>query len=146
MKPLLIGWVSRAGKSTLSRLLAQKYNLNRVPLDPLLTTFEHIYPEHGIGHKGEHTQLCKIFAPFLTKFLEELLYEWSDFIVESYHFLPSLLSKEIREKYRIIILWYPDVSVEEKFADIRQHDGDDRTSDVDDVTLKVIYTIFHYTE
>lgn len=136
MKPLLIGWVSRAGKSMLSTLLAKKYRLNRIPLDPLITSFEEIYPDIGIGHKGEHAQLCKHFSPFLTKFLEELLYEWSNFVVESYHFLPSLLSDEIREKYTIIIIWYPSIGLEEKFVDIRQYDSDDRTQDIDDATLK----------
>lgn len=136
MKPLLIGWASRAGKSTLSKLLAKKYDLNRIPLDPLITTFEEIYPEHGIGHIGDHRTLCEKFSAFLCKFLEELLHEWSDFVVESYHFLPSTLSDNIRKNYNIIILWYPNASAEEKLAQIRQYDSKDRTHDIDDITLK----------
>jgi 2-phosphoglycerate kinase len=132
---ILIGGVSRSGKSTLvSRIRQLKPHLTYICGDALVTTFENVFPSFGIKHIDEHSRICACFDPFLFDYLENLEYERATpFILDTYHMLPEQVARrELQKKYGVIFLGYPTYDPARKLKEIRTYDP--ATSWTNDVT------------
>lgn len=118
---VLVGGVPRAGKSILCRRLHQEWGPSHIPLDSLVSTLGHVFPEHGISHYGPRWEATAArFKPFLFEFLRHLEYEEFPVVVDGYHVLPRDVAQLDRTTYRTVFLGYPHLAAPDKVAAIRQ--------------------------
>ena len=66
---LIIG-AARSGKTTLARLISQKYNYNLISLDDIISGFEGI-EKCNIKHDGNEIETSKNLSEFLKRYLKE---------------------------------------------------------------------------
>ena len=126
MKNFLISGPPRSGKSILSRRLAHALGYSYIPGDAIVSSFQCIFPEHGISHGGKnYTQIAKNFAPFLYKLISELQRFKINFVIDSYHILPhNLINKLDRESIEVVFIGYGSTTLEEKMDAIEQYNGE----------------------
>lgn len=128
-----------------ARRISSVLGLSHVPLDPVVTAFQEHFPEHGIVHHNLNLKvICKNFLPFLTTMLKELNVEGTFFCADSYHVLPdgaAQLSKNLPLK--TIFLGYPNLSVEQKLADIRRFTAaNDWAAELPDSQMRTLISKF----
>ena len=120
LKNILLAGVPRSGKTILARKISQTLSLSHLPLDPIVTSFEAHFPQHGIVHHNLKLEaICSNFLPFLTTLLTEMNQEGTYFCADSYHVLPdgALKLKDSLE-VRTIFLGYPSISADQKLKQI----------------------------
>lgn len=133
-KNIIITGVSRAGKSTLSMLIANKLNYSLLSIDDMVSGLE-AYPELKIHHDGNMEEVSKNLAPFLKKFLKETCdnkpyYEGIRYVVEGTYIdfeeiIPFLNEGVCKDRFEIIGLVLDDISEEQLFKLIKNNDTDD---------------------
>jgi len=133
-KNIIITGVSRAGKTTLSMLIANKLNYNLLSIDDLISGLE-VYPELNIHHNGDMEKVSKNIAPFLKIFLKEICdnkayYQGMRFIVEGSYIdfdeiIPFLNEGICKDRYEIIGLVFDEISEEKLFKIIKDKDTED---------------------
>lgn len=138
-KKYIICWVSRAGKSTLAKAISTKVGCSCIPTDPFVTAFESVFPQLWITHKvstmQEYFAVCDIFTPFLIEFIENGIdYELDSYVVEWFHINIEQLWNKLGKTHQIVVLGYPSISWDDKFAATRMYDGqrESWTNDISD--------------
>jgi hypothetical protein len=91
MKSVIIGGVSRSGKSILSRKLSESLKLNVLPVDALVVSLTAGFPQLGINW-NEHRQSKERIAPFLRVLICKLAFRSGfSYAFEGDHLTPDLL-------------------------------------------------------
>jgi GTPase SAR1 family protein len=129
-KNILIIGPGRAGKTTLARMIHQKYGYSVIRIDDIVTAME-AFPSLEISWDGDATKIATQMAPFLRIYLKELsegnaFYGGCKTVVEGSDIdFDQLIPYINKRKYLLIGLTYNQVSKEELFLRIRQNDTED---------------------
>lgn len=129
-KNILIIGPGRAGKTTLARMIHQKYGYSVIRIDDIVTAME-AFPSLEISWDGDATKIATQMAPFLRIYLKELsegnaFYGGCKTVVEGSDIdFDQLIPHINKRKYLLIGLTYNQVSKEELFLRIRQNDTED---------------------
>ena len=129
-KNILIIGSSKAGKTTLARMIAQKHRYSVISIDDIVTAME-AFPDMNIAWNGDHNQIAEKMAPFLAIYLKELsegpkFYNDCKTVIEGSDINFELLMPKVnKRKYHIIGLTYNQISKEELFRNIRKNDTED---------------------
>ena len=145
MKDILICGIPRSGKTTLAKMLCQKFNYNFYSVDTLVSTFQKVYPQLDISHK-DGLKTSELFAPFLHEYLSRLQkFRTTRFVVEGYHMFPKDLSSFVlKDNFEIVYLGYPSLSPQQIVESIRKYDTDaDWTKKKSDVELFELAELFN---
>jgi len=144
MKNVIIAGVSRAGKSTLAKKIAKDYQITYIPFDSIISTLEELYPQIGISHMDDNTQMSKKIAVFLKEFIKHLEYEDINYVLDLYQVFPSDIKDIFNEDTHILIyLGYSSLSAENKLMHVREHARDkDWTNHVEDAEMIGILDLF----
>lgn len=126
MKNLIILGAPRAGKTTLCRIAAKKFNMNAVHGDAFITAFQYVMPEIGIKHHS-HTHdeiLSKFIATYsISSSNTPNPYGIRNFVLESASIPVEMAQSLFPEKdNKIIALGYPDADINDVFNRIRTND------------------------
>ena len=123
---IIILGCQRAGKTTLSNMLLKKCpNYNIFPGDALLRAFESTLPDLNITLRAPIKEKSRIFAPFISSYINSLKKNYPDqnYIVECCQMFPKDVIKEKSfQSAKIIVLGYPNASVDEIIDNIRNAD------------------------
>lgn len=117
MKNIIILGVARSGKTTLARLIKQKYpNYNIIDGDCIRTTFEKVMPEANINHvKG--SGMIEKFPEFCAKLFEYQIREhknYFNYIFESCDIMPNQINNYFNiDNMEVLFLGYPNLTVRE---------------------------------
>ena len=129
-KNILIIGPGRAGKTTLARLIHQKYGYSVVRIDDIVTAME-AFPSLGISWDGDAAHIATQMAPFLRIYLKELsegnaFYGGCKTVIEGTDVdFDALIPHINRRKYLIVGLTYDHVTDMGLFDAIRTHDTED---------------------
>lgn len=142
-KHMIIAGVPRSGKTTLTSKLAKSLKYQHLAMDTIVMAFDKVFPETGILHTDcwDFVQTSEKFIKFLKRMTEIDNYAKFDYkmALDLYHITPKDFSENMdRNLCDIYFLGYPNISVEEKFQQIRKFDTEfDWTSkSTDDVVLE----------
>lgn len=125
MKNIIILGVARSGKTTLARMIKEKYsNYNIIDGDCIRTAFEKVVPELQINHingKG----MIETFPEFCSRLFEYQIKEhknYFNYIFESCDISPVQLKKYFNIKNTIVLfLGYPNLTVKETFNNYKKY-------------------------
>ena len=120
----------RAGKTTLSKMIHEKYGYSIISIDDIVTALAAM-PGLNIAWDGDHFKIAEQMSGFLAKYLKELsegtkFYDGCKTVVEGTdidfeHLLPEIDTS----KYVLIGLTFNSTSKEELFQNIRRYDTED---------------------
>ncbi len=143
MKNIIILGIPRAGKTTLSKMIAKKYD-NYIPIDTdsIRDAFQYALPKTEINkYKGNGMK------DDFPKFIQQLLY-WKSYNNKEYRYIidstdinPSK-AKELFDTNEnlIIFLGYPNITSEEVLKNCRKYDKENSWStQISDIELKEDY-------
>ena len=122
MKNLLILGAARGGKTTLARLVNEKFGYGIIAVDAFVSAFEKTFPQLGIKH---HSPEAKKIAPFVFAYLDALEYNHPEarFVVDGYHIPLNYAAEKInRDLWEVIVLGYPGLSPKEALANVRKYE------------------------
>ena len=141
---LLIGGVSRSGKSTLAKRLCRQAGMSYMPLDSLISTLESLYPGAGMRHMDDNRVFSRQLALFIAELSGHLEYEEMDFILDPYQLFPVDYMEILAERrLPIVYLGYPHLSAADKLRAIRGHQrAQDWSKDMPDSELLPILEQF----
>lgn len=124
-KPIILAGASRSGKTTLARRLQKATGFSLISGDALVSSFG-LFPELGISQEGNAAETTRNFQTFLRIYLDHTAhYQNIPFILDIFHLSPEyVIQEKLHEKYTVIFLGYPDISLKEKLSNIRQHKTD----------------------
>ena len=147
MKNIIIAGPSRAGKSTLARMLNEELNYFVIGVDKLVAVFQEAYPQLDVRLNWNRTATTDNIAPFLGHFLATfspedgralMSYSYGSvkdnrFVLEGAYFnfdniLPILNKygiEELKERFILIGLVQNDKSVDEFISDFKKYDTED---------------------
>lgn len=137
---IIIAGHSRSGKSTIAKRIAAEVKMNYIPFDSLISTLEKLYPETGIKHMDDNRIFSKKLAAFVDEFIAHISYEEVDAVIDLYQLFPEdYISMKNRQETEILYVGSPNLSCEEKLADLRRFERErDWTRDVSDEEMKKI--------
>lgn len=123
MKNILIAGVAKSGKSTLCEMICNKVKINHIPFDYFTAAMKRNYPEWGIKSNviinDTSEKLCKLINT-ISSIIDD---SEEKFIIDSDHIMPHDIINNInRDNWNIIFIGYPNISVDEKFNDIRKYE------------------------
>ena len=128
---IIVAGVPRAGKSTVSHLLATKYGYQHVSMDSIIAGFEKCFPETGVstycGLSSMDTlrMISGKMAPFVRAMLESGEYDEHEpgMVLDMYQLLPEDYDKYIRgANCDIVYFITSDVTPEERFRIQKKYD------------------------
>ena len=128
---IIVAGVPRAGKSTVSHLLATKYGYQHVSMDSIIAGFEKCFPETGVstycGLSSMDTlrMISGKMAPFVRAMLESGEYDEHEpgMVLDMYQLLPEDYDKYIRgANCDIVYFITSDVTPEERFVIQKEYD------------------------
>lgn len=128
---LIIAGVPRAGKSTVSHLLAKQYGYQHVSMDSIIAGFEKCFPETGVstycGLSSMDTlrMISGKMAPFIRAMLESGEYDEFEpgMVLDMYQLLPEDYDRYIRgANCDIVYFITSDVTPEERYAIQKKYD------------------------
>ena len=128
---IIVAGVPRAGKSTVSHLLATKYGYQHVSMDSIIAGFEKCFPEAGVstycGLSSMDTlrMISGKMAPFVRAMLESGEYDEHEpgMVLDMYQLLPEDYDKYIRgANCDIVYFITSDVTPEERFQIQKKYD------------------------
>lgn len=137
----IIAGVPRAGKTTICHHLATTLKYQHLAMDSLVIAFEKVFPNTGVLHTDcwDFIKTSKNFAPFLEALCQTKCYEGLNYKLafDLYHITPKDYMENIdQKKCSIYFFGYPNISVQEKFKEIRKFDTkNDWTSHEDDLVV-----------
>lgn len=142
-KYIIISGVPRAGKSTISQIIAKRFGYQHISMDSIIAGIEKVFPETNIDtealidHYVNLEHISSKIAPFIKAMMDSGEYDECDYgaVIDVYQLLPqdyvSHLSKQNCDIYYFLS---SDVTPEERFRLLKLHDT------VND------YTYFHSDE
>ena len=128
---LIIAGVPRAGKSTVSRLLSQRYGYQYISMDSIIAGFEKCFPETGVNTYQGLSSLETLrvisgkMAPFVRAMLDSGDYDKLEpgMVLDMYQLLPEDYDKYIRgANCEIAYFITSNVSPEERFLIQKKYD------------------------
>ena len=161
MKNIVIAGASRSGKSTLARMLNEKYGHYVLSIDKLVAVFGSSYPSLDIRLNWNRDKTTENIAPFLGPFMGMFsspdgkgLQGYSHgeipgnrFILEGAYIDPAKIAEivgsygidDMREHFNLIGLVQKDKDVETLYRDFRQYDTEnDWTYKLSDDELRAV--------
>ena len=129
-KNILIIGAGRVGKTTLAKMINQKYGYSVVSIDDIVTALD-AFPELGLSWKSDNLEKAKKLSGFLAKYLKELsegnkFYGGCKTVIEGAAVdLDTLLPQINQRKYLLIGLTNNETTKEELFENLRRHDTED---------------------
>jgi len=124
MKSVIIGGVTRSGKSILAGRIREKTNLNVIPVDAIVVSLMAAFPEVGVNWSDVDASRQKL-QPFLRVLICKLsLRSGYSYVYEGDHLTPELLSGlgpdyPILETTVPLFLGYDSISVQDKMQHLR---------------------------
>ena len=130
-KCIIIAGVPRAGKSTVSQIIAKKFGYQHISMDSIIAGIENVFPETNIDTEApvdpqinlEHIS-AKI-APFIRAMLDSGEYNECDYgiVIDVYQLLPKDYVTYIGEKdCEIYYFLSSDTTSEERFKILKMYD------------------------
>ena len=128
---IIIAGVPRAGKSTVSRLLASRYGYQHISMDSIIAGFEKCFPETGVStYQGLSSMdtlrvISGKMAPFVRAMLDSAEYDEFEpgMVLDMYQLLPEDYDRYIRgANCDIVYFITSDVTPEERFAIQKKYD------------------------
>ena len=128
---IIISGVPRAGKSTISHLLATRYGFQHVSMDSIIAGFEKCFPETGVStYQGLSSMdtlrvISGKMAPFVRAMLDSGEYDEFEpgMVLDMYQLLPEDYDRYLRDANCDIAYFITsDVTPEERFAIQKKYD------------------------
>lgn len=128
---IIIAGVPRAGKSTISNLLARKYGYQHVSMDSINAGFEKVFPELGIDTSADMDSLDKLhkisgkIAPFIRAMLDSGEYDefTPGMVLDVYQLLPEDYMKFLHgSNCEIHYFITSDVTANERYEILKTYD------------------------
>ena len=128
---IIVAGVPRAGKSTVSHLLATKYGYQHVSMDSIIAGFEKCFPETdvstycGLSSMDTLRVISGKMAPFVRAMLESGEYDEYEpgMVLDMYQLLPEDYDKYLRgANCDIVYFITSDVTPEERFLIQKKYD------------------------
>lgn len=128
---IIIAGVPRAGKSTVSNLLAKKFGYKHISMDSIIAGFERCFPETGVNtYQGlSSMDTLKVISGKMAPFVRAMLDsgEYDEFepgmVVDMYQLLPDDYVKYIQgANCEIVYFITSDVTPQERFAIQKKYD------------------------
>ena len=142
-KYIIIAGVPRAGKSTVSQMIAKQRGYQHISMDAILSGIEKIFPECKINTSDfddalkNYRYISSKIAPFISAMISSGEYDECDYgvVIDVYQLTPydfkQYIANEKSEGYFIIT---PNITPEERFDLLKKYDTSDD------------YTYFHSDE
>ena len=127
MKNIIILGHARSGKTTLSKMIANRFNYNLLTFDNLVTSFQKCFPQIGIRHTYSKEN-SEILSPFVVKLVNCMVSNYPErpHIFEGSHVFPENIHNKLdKEKFKIICLGCPSLTNIEFLNSIRKFDTED---------------------
>ena len=130
-KHIIIAGVPRAGKSTISQMIAHKYGYQHISMDSIIAGIENVFPETGIDTEADVSPLDNLkfisskMAPFIRTMMDSGEYNECDYgmVIDIYQLLPQdyvkYVDSEICDIYYFVTA---DVTPKERFRILKEHD------------------------
>lgn len=119
-KHLIVAGISRGGKSTICKQIAESSEYIYMPMDVVVRAFQNCFPKVGITHADRIFNVSKNLAPFLNAMLED---SEENLLIDTYHLVPEDYIKYINKDIcEVCFIGYPDISVEQKFMEMRKYE------------------------
>ncbi len=141
-KHIIIAGVPRAGKTTLCLYLAKSLKYQHLAMDAIVIGLEDAFPETGVIHTDcwDFISTSKKWINFIEEISSNSIYDNLPYrlALDMYHITPQDYNDYIDKSCcEIYFLGYPNISLEEKFNQIRKFDTIyDWTSKASDETVK----------
>ena len=128
---IIIAGVPRAGKSTVSHMLFEKYGYQHVSMDSIIAGFEKCFPETGVStYQGlSSLETLRVISSKMAPFVRAMLdsSEYDEFtpgmVLDMYRLLPEDYDKYIRgANCEIVYFITSDVTPEERFIIQKKYD------------------------
>ncbi len=128
---IIIAGVPRAGKSTVSNLLAKKFGYKHISMDSIIAGFERCFPETGVNtYQGlSSMDTLKVISGKMAPFVRAMLDsgEYDEFepgmVVDMYQLLPADYVKYIQgANCEIVYFITSDVTPQERFVIQKKYD------------------------
>lgn len=111
---------SRCGKTTTASYLSEKYGYTHIIMDAVIETMTDVAPELGIRHGNLESEE---FKNFLASYTKNLFKYTKHNIIDLEKLPPDFVKQFVNEDESIVIyMGYPNISPEEKLAQMREHD------------------------
>lgn len=139
---IIIAGVPRAGKTTVCSYLAKTLKFQHIAMDAIIISLEKAFPETGVKHTDcwDFISTSKKWINFIKELTVNCNYDKLDYkiVFDMYHITPKDYIENInKETCDIYFLGYPNISIEDKFKQIRRFDTKyDWTSKTDDNIVK----------
>ena len=133
-KYILISGVPRAGKSTVSKMIAKQFGYQHISMDSVIAGIEKVFPETGIDTGAPidaRTNLENIsakIAPFIRTMMDSGEYDECDYgvVIDVFQLLPQDYVMYLGNKNcEIYYFLSSDVTAEERFALLKKYDTPD---------------------
>ena len=130
-KHIIIAGVPRAGKSTVSQMIAKKFGYQHISMDSVIAGFEKAFPQVGIDTdadmdvKENVKSISAKIAPFLRAMMDSGEYDECDYgmVIDVFQLLPEDYRKHIDpEVCEIYYFVTSDVTAEERFELLKKYD------------------------
>ena len=128
---IIIAGVPRAGKSTVSHMLFEKYGYQHVSMDSIIAGFEKCFPETGVStYQGlSSLETLRVISSKMEPFVRAMLDsgEYDEFtpgmVLDMYQLLPEDYDRYIRgANCEIVYFITSDVTPEERFIVQKKYD------------------------
>lgn len=130
-KHIIISGVPRAGKSTISSMIARRYGYQHISMDAIVAGFEACFPETGIDSYAMPTpeatmrSVSRKLAPFLRAMMDSGEYDELDYgmVIDIYRLMPEDYVKHIDPKTCSIHYFVTAApTVDERLQMLKQYD------------------------
>lgn len=130
-KYIIIAGVPRAGKSTVSQMIAKRMGFQHISMDSIIAGMEKVFPETKIDTDAaidSHENLMFIsskIAPFIRAMMNSGEYDECDYgvVIDVYQLLPTDYVKYVKnEKCEIYYFLSSDVTPDERFRILKAYD------------------------
>lgn len=142
-KYVIIAGVPRAGKSTISKKIAQQKGYQHISMDSIIAGIEKVFPETKINTNDSgdvmknYKYISSKIAPFIRAMMNSGEYDECDYgvVIDVHQLTPNdYLTYIENQKSEVYFFITPDISPKERFKLLKQYDTPDD------------YTYFHSDE
>lgn len=127
MKNVLIAGCSRCGKTTISKYLKKKYNLNFYKMDSIKRGIDKNFWD---GYKDDWEKVSPHMAKLISTIINESEREY--LVIDSCHLYPKDIVKYDLKNTIIVFVGHDTISIEKKLKQIRKYDHHAWTNFKDD--------------
>lgn len=130
-KYMIIAGVPRAGKSTVSQMIAKRMGFQHISMDSIIAGIEKVFPEtkidtHALVKPQKNLELISSkIAPFIRAMIDSGEYDECDYgvVIDVYQLLPKDYIEFVEsEKCGIYYFLSSDVTPDERFKILKQFD------------------------